>query len=201
MEEKAWVYSYIRETDREKRKQLLDDAIASEGMSPENELRRKLLESRYQKKNQADVDTFIRGFMNVRFLENAAKGFFARSKIRKTMQLIREDWCMDTAQSYGQVGEQILFQELCNMMRLYFKLCEEDKNYNAVLLGFGHISDESRTAKISREVYDLAYDIPRATGLAEELELFTRAADQTFRQVYPDSEALLDDKIKRGKKK
>lgn len=201
MEEKAWVYSYIRETDREKRKQLLDDAIASEGMSPENELRRKLLESRYQKKNQADVDTFIRGFMNVRFLENAAKGFFARSKIRKTMQLIREDWCMDTAQSYGQVGEQILFQELCNMMRLYFKLCEEDNNYNAVLLGFGHISDESRTAKISREVYDLAYDIPRATGLAEELELFTRAADQTFRQVYPDSEALLDDKIKRGKKK
>ncbi|MEE0955486.1 MAG: DUF6553 family protein [Eubacterium sp.] len=200
MEEQAWVYSYIRETDREKRRQILEEAIAAEGLSPENELRRKLLDSRYQKKNQADVDTFIRGFMNLRFLENASKGFFAKGKIKKTMQLIREDWCMDLAHSYGEAGDRILCQELCNMTRLYFRLCEEDRNYNAVLLGFGHISDESRTAKIAKEIYDLAYVIPETAGLTEELKLFTKAAEDTFRQVYPDSQSFLDDKIKKGKK-
>lgn len=199
MEEQAWVYSYIRETDREKRRQILEEAIASEGLSPENELRRKILEARYQKKNQADVDTFIRGLMNVRFLENESKGLFAKGRIKKTMQLIRRDWCMELASEYKETGDRILYQEFCNMMRLYFKLCEEDRNYNAVLLGFGHISDDSRTAKIAKEVYSSAYDIPKAVGAEEELKLFTKAAEETFRQVYPDSQVLLDDRISKDR--
>ena len=60
-DEKLWVQQFKREMDRGKRREILEQAIASEGMSPENELRKKLLDARYTSQNDAPVDFFIRG--------------------------------------------------------------------------------------------------------------------------------------------
>ena len=44
MEKKPWVVQYMYEIDRKKRKQILDEAISVEGLTPENELRQKIYE-------------------------------------------------------------------------------------------------------------------------------------------------------------
>ena len=91
--EKQWEREYYRETKREKRKAILDAAIVEEGMSPENELRSKLLESRYGKKLEKgqSVDYFIRGWMTLQFLANARKSFGFKRKVRKELVSVKSD--------------------------------------------------------------------------------------------------------------
>ena len=41
MEERDWVTKYYRELEREKRQEILEQAIAQEGMGPDKEVRKK----------------------------------------------------------------------------------------------------------------------------------------------------------------
>lgn len=198
MQEKAWIYEYIRELEPKKRRSLLEKAKAE--AEPEdndrqaNELRTRLLKARYSEVDGRDLDTFIRGLMDLRFLESASKSIFSKKKVPKQFEAIRKDWCMDLAGEYGETGEKVLYQEFCNMMRRYFYLCEEDRNYNSILLGIGRIKKESRIKKIAGDVRHMAFEIPEETKTAEELKLFTKAAADTFRAVYPEDAELLDNK-------
>ena len=88
--------------------------------------------------------------------------------------------------------DEDLYQELCNMTRLYLKLCKDDKTYSSIILGLGRMKDASLVQKMARDVFTLAYEIPRQTGLEEDFRLFTKAATDTFFEVYPDDKGLLE---------
>ena len=84
MEERLWVEEYKKEFDKKRRKEILDAAIESEGLSPENELRLKLYEARYiSAKGDVEVDTFMRGWMNMYFMANNAEASGANSAPRR----------------------------------------------------------------------------------------------------------------------
>ena len=42
----------------------------------------------------------------------------------------------------------------------------------------------------------MAYEIPREMGMAEELEIFTRAATDVFYEMFPRNRNLLETKIR-----
>ena len=186
--EKQWEREYYRELKREKRKSILDAAILEEGMSPENELRSRLLEVRYGKKLEKgqSVDYFIRGWMTLRFLANSSKSLFFKRKNKRELESLRADWQFDLAEEYGETGQKVLYQEFCQLTRVYLDLCQKDKNYGSILFGIGHIKEDSLMGKIGRDIYTVAYEVPQEYGVAEELRLFTDAASRTLTDVFPE---------------
>ena len=186
--EKQWERDYYRELKREKRKAILDAAILEEGMSPENELRVKLLESRYGKKLEKgqSVDYFIRGWMTLQFLANARKSFGFKRKVRRELASVKADWQLDLAAEYGEAGQKVLYQEFCQLTRVYLDLCQRDRNYGALLFGVGRIKEETLQSKIGRDIYTIAYEIPQEIDAVEDLKLFTDAAARTLTDVFPE---------------
>lgn len=199
MEEKLWVTQYIHELDREKRKEILDATIEAEGLSPENELRRKLYEARYASSSNGDVDYFIRGWLGMFYLHGSGKGLFAKKKLEREINSVKSDWKVALAEEYGETGRTVLYQELVNMTCLYISLCQKDKAYGSVLLGIGRMKPESLAAKIATDVYRIAYQTPKDLKREEEFALFTQAATEGFSIMFPKEEGLLTDKINGGK--
>ena len=200
--EKQWEREYYRELKRDKRKAILEAAIAEEGMSPENELRTKLLESRYgrQLEKGQSVDYFIRGWMTLRFLLNSSKSFMFKKKARKELDNVKKDWKFDLAAEYGEAGQKVLYQELCNLTRVYLDLCQKDRNYGSILFGLGRVKEETLMSKIGRDIYSVAYEIPQLIGAEEELKLFTDAATRTLTEVFPEISDDFYEYIEKNKK-
>jgi hypothetical protein len=73
---------------------------------------------------------------------------------------------------------------------LYISVCAEDKGYNAVLLGFGHISNDRLIEKIEHDFRDVAVVLPRDWELAEEMALFTRAVSDAFADTFKGRERI-----------
>ena len=80
MAENLWLKEYRSELDKEERKEILEKAIAEEGMTEANALRRKVLEIRYENNKNGHIDHFIRGWMTLAYLENEKNTFFASAR-------------------------------------------------------------------------------------------------------------------------
>lgn len=203
MEGTSWVIQYYKETDRSVREQLLQEGIETEGMTPANELRKKFWDRRYlrQKKDEEKVDHFIKGWVTLRFMENATKGPFSQKRKEKLVREITEDFGFDIAKEAGETGKAMLHMELKNMVKLYVSLCEEDRTYNTILLGFGHMQKDKLERKITRDIYDSVYRIPQDTDTTEIFEPLRKATVEAFIEIYPKCKDVLDAMIEEGIRK
>ena len=195
MDRSPWAEKYMREMSRRKRRAILDDAITEEGMSPENELRLKLFEARFGPNEKAETDFFIRGWMTLLNLQNAPRGFFGKKRISADLESIRSDWKEELAASYGSIGEEVLYQELFHMILFYIRLCQSDRNYSSLLLGFGRMQDSSLTAKIAGDIGRTAWEIPEQLGCPERFRILRKACADAFEEVYPDDIDILQQRI------
>lgn len=195
MEQKPWVEKYMRELSRKKRRQLLEEAIVSEGMSPDNELRQKLYEARFGLNEKAKADYFIRGWMTLYNLQNAPRGFFGRKRIEKDLSDIRSDWRLELADSYGSIGQEVLYQEFFNMVLVYISLCMTDRNYSSLLLGMGRMQEETLIAKVAGDLFRTAWEVPDQLNRGQEYDLVRRAARDAFCEQFPDSDDVILRKI------
>ena len=186
MTEKPWVMNYMTEISRKKRRQILNDAIEAEGMSPENELRSRLYEARFGLNEKSETDVFIRGWMTLYNLPNLAKGLFGKKRMRKNLDSVAADWKTEMAASYGSIGDEVLYQELFHMVMVYIHLCMTDRNYYSVVFGMGRMQDSTLTAKIAGDVFRVAVDIPQQYGCEQEFPLLARAAEDAFSTAFPD---------------
>ncbi|MBR2189729.1 MAG: hypothetical protein IJ860_10055 [Eubacterium sp.] len=188
MLDRNWEQLYYRETDRAKRKLLLDQAISEEGMTPENELRLHLYNSRYGDSEAAgrEVDIFIRGFMTLEYLKSGSKFFMSKRKVNKEMASVRSDWQFDKAAEYGAAGQDILYKELCNLVLLYIQICRRDKAYGSILFGLGQVKEGTLTRRVSDDIFRIACELPRLMDRQDELDIFTRAATRTFCEQFPE---------------
>ncbi len=188
----AWIGEYKRETDRARRKAILDREEAEHGNSPEYEVRKKLWERRYDRKDGMDIDYGIRGWVNLQYTKRRVYLPGEQKRLKKELEEIKKDWQFPLCGEYGETGEKALYDELFNIALYYFDICERDKTYNAVVLGLGHISDERRVAKILREVKELTEVIPESLKVKEEIRVFIDAARDAFRYRYPDEASKLE---------
>lgn len=197
MAENLWVEQYRCELEKEDRKEILDKAIAEEGLTEENALRKQYFEWRYEKNKKTEVDRFIRGWMSLAYLDNEIKSMFGKKRIKKAIEDIREDFHMDLAAGYGEMGQRVLYDEFYNTARLYISLCEEDKTYNSILLGLGRMKPAKLVAKIAADLYHVSCEIPREIGMEEELKLFREALTEAFCDTHRKQKNLLLDRLQK----
>lgn len=183
----AWISEYKKETDRERRLKILEREKEAHEGEPEYEVRRKLWDGRYDKKNGQAVDYGIRGWVNLQALKRRVYLPGESKRLRKEIDSIKDDWQFRLCGEYGDVGEKALSDELFNLTLFYFDLCERDKTYNSVVLGLGHISDERREVKIAKEVHEITEIIPESLNITEELAVFIDAAKEALIYRYPDT--------------
>ena len=191
MAENLWVEQYRREPEKEERKEILEKAIAEEGLTEENALRKQFFEERYEEAKSGNIDHFIRGWMSLAYLENEKNSFFAKNRIKKEVDKIREDFNLDLAAKHGEMGQRVLYDEFYNAARLFMHLCEEDRTYGAILLGLGRMKPARLIAKIAWDFYRVAYEIPQAIGMEKELETFRKALTEAFCDTHSKYKHLL----------
>lgn len=191
----AWVAEFKREIDRNKRREILAKAREEEGETPQLVLREKIIERRYDKKGDQDIDYGIRGWVLFEGLSRRVYLPGEKKRIRKELDGIKHDWNYDLCAEYGEVGEKALYEELFNITLFYIDLCERDKTYNAILLGLGHIKESRRVEKIAKEIYQNIVVIPEKIGVQEEMKAFCQAAADAFRFKFPAESHLLDDRL------
>ena len=195
MAENLWVEQYRRETDKEERIEILNKAIAEEGLTEENALRKQLLEARYEENKKGNIDHFIRGWMTLAYLENETRSVFGKKRIQKEITNIRSDLQLDLVKEHGETGRRVLYDEFYNTARLYMSLCEEDKSYNSILLGFGRMKPAKLVAKIAADLYRVSSAIPKSIGMDEELKTFREALTEAFCDAYSKQKNLLLDRF------
>ncbi|WP_130838430.1 DUF6553 family protein [Lachnoclostridium sp. Marseille-P6806] len=177
MERKSLVQQFYDVTDRSGRRELLARITALEGETEENVLRRNVMERRYDVKNGAEVDYFIRGWM---LLGSLRSRFWGVRAMRRDAAEVLACWQMDRAES--EPGRSVISGELYNMTRLYIELCGRDRVYNSLLWGFGTISDRRRGDKIAEEIVRQTETIPKRLSMETEFALFREAAQAAWRK-------------------
>ncbi len=181
------IAQYYRESDPLKRKELLDQAIASGEDKEANEIRQEIWNARYGTKSEqgGPADGFLRLWMLLEFNRNTAKKWFgvkgACKEIRKEMDSVNfHDFL-----SRGGLYEELMYRECKHLVAVYIDLCGKDKTYNSVLLGMMTMKKENAEAKLKRDLYETAVCVPRDLGLQKELELITRAARELYEVQFP----------------
>lgn len=184
---------YYQEIDKDKRKAVLDGAIAKEGINPEYELRQALWERRYvrREKDPEGVDYYIRGWMSLMYLKQSATSMLGKRSALRDIQKAKKDWNLEFLREQGELGERLLYQELYNMVKLYIHLCGNDKNYRSSLFGLMQIDQKKLTEKIAYDVYESTWTIPEILGVEEEFQVLQRAAADAFCDVFPGEEHLI----------
>ena len=184
----AWIAEYKKETDRNRRKLILEREKEEHSGEPEFEIREKLWNARYDRKNGQDIDYGIRGWVNLQSAKRRVHLPGELKRLRREIDGVKSDWQFPLCSEYGEAGEKALYDELFNITLFYFDLCERDKTYNSVVLGLGHISDERRAAKIAKEIREITVVIPEQLKITEELEPFIKAAREAFIYKFPGEE-------------
>ena len=184
--EAAWTFEYRRETDRARRRDILERVRKEYPDDKGVEIRQRLWDARYDNKNGYDVDYFIRGFINLQSLKRRVYLPGEKRRLRREIESIKKDWQFAECLSYGETGANALYDELFNMTLLYIELCRRDKTYNSVLWGLGHIAEDKQTQKVINEIKEIAEAIPAKVEAKEELEPFPKAAMDALRSAYPN---------------
>lgn len=181
-----WPDCYYREREPQVRKALLDEADAEGLTKEENRIRRKLYERRYPSKGPTK-DSFLKAWLDVRFLKERDSGLFKGPNPKKLMKVLDEI-------GFDELGEDrvyrgILYQEVYHLGLLYASLCQEDKGYSSIIFGIGTLSEDKLAGKIGAEFRDIAIEIPKKFNLEDsKYSLWTDALTDAYCDMFPDFE-------------
>ena len=196
-----WPEAYYATTEREERRSLLEARLQSGEADEKNQIRKKMWELRYQKRDKMPegVDYFIRSWMELFFIsKKMGKMFHKKESHAKDLVQIKKDFGFELAKEYGAVGEEVLYEELCHGVGLYIKLCQIDRQYGSLLMGIMKMKPKDLAVKIANEIHKLTVEVPKYLEQEEEFALLTKAAKESFWKVYAEynkEETILLEKI------
>ncbi len=187
---------YFETTNKEERAEILSRIKETEGDSDFVKICEELYDSRYisKEKNVTNIDYGIRGWVNIKFLPEVARGWFTKKKLDTRVREILDDMGYSVCEKYGALGREIWFKELCNVVRLYIELCHTDKSYSTIIFGIGKMKKERLTSKICADLVTITYSIPREIGMLDKFEQLAEAAKTAFVEKYP-KEAMLYEQL------
>lgn len=190
---------YFETVDVDERRNILD-RIKENGADEEFvRICEELFERRYvsREKNVKSIDYAIRGWVNMKFLPEVARGWFTKKKLSEKVKEVLDDFGYDVCEKYGAYGKEIWYKELCNIVRVYIKLCQSDKGYGSIIFGIGKMKKEKLVAKIGQDIVTVTYSIPKEIGMLMQFEQLAQAAKTVFVEHYPKEamyyEQLLDE--------
>ena len=186
------IAQYYRETEPKKRKQLLDQAIASGEDQEANEIRREIYEARYKNTtNDGGIaDGYLKFWMALEFNRNAGHKIFGPGKAQKEILKELDDVKFREIRAKSPLHEELLYRECCHMVKTYMELSESDKAYNSTLFGIMKMSSERAKDKLKADIYDTAVVLPQTLKMEEELGIVTRAAREMYELHFPGEGSL-----------
>lgn len=181
-----WPEAYYRETDREKRRSLLEARLESGIPDKGDEIRLELWKRRYGTGDRlADgVDYFIRSWMRL-YLLSGNPGRPGGKRKKKELEQIRQDMGFFLAEEYGREGEEALYQEFCNGLRYYIQLCRKDKKYNSTVMGLVKLKPDRLAKKLGQEFLEVSVRLPEHFGMGQEFGLLKKACERVYREEFP----------------
>ena len=190
---------YFTTTDKNERAEILSRIKENGEESDFVKICEELFERRYvsREKNVQSIDYAIRGWVNMKFLPEVARGWFTKKKLDVRVREILDDMGYGICEQYGALGREIWYKELCNIVRVYIDLCHSDKSYGSIIFGIGKMKKEKLVAKIGDDLVTITYSIPKEIGMHNEFEQLAQAAKSVFVERYPKDamlyEQLLDE--------
>ncbi len=193
----AFYEDYYAQTDADKRKKLLDDMDfstenpmeGSQQEQPAYQLIRTLWQMRYvDPKSGRRVDLFLWEILELICLYGNAR--FLKKSTQKDARKALKALGVQEAEKYGREGEEILYQELCNAVRLYLHTCES-KSYHKRLFGLSEMKEPEWQKKVSKDIWRLSTGVPRRLDMTREFSVLSKAAKDEFCRQFENGEALL----------
>ena len=188
----AWPARYYEEFDAEKRRWMLEEAIAiGEGDAAENELRRRLWDARYvrPRKNAPLADRYVALWLG---LDRWRKLGLAPRQVRAAEKELRETAALLLPEeTRTDPGRALLHCELVHAVRLYLKTCTES-SYGTTLMGLMRMKSEQLIEKAAAETAEVTVLVPRWAGVEEAFAPLAPAAREAFTLVFPDGGEALE---------
>lgn len=178
-----WPDSYYREIDPKTRLALLDEADKANLTPEDNEVRRRLHRMRYSGKN-FEKDLFLKAWLDIQYFAEASDGFIFRRKNPDRFRKIMNSIGVCNLEDKHYNG--LIYEELVHLAMLYITLCEQDRSFNSLMLGLGHLSETSLRKKIRMHIARVAIEIPESYGVADEYIVWRQALTAAFDSACPD---------------
>lgn len=191
MNQTRWPEGYYEEFDPEKRRQLLEEAMAAgEGDAAENGLRRRLWELRYEKarKNAPPADRYIALWLT---LDHWRKSGLSPRQARAARRELAPMAALLQPEGDEAAVRPLVHNELVHATRLYLNTCAQS-SYGTVLLGLVRLKNDQLVEKAAKEVAEVTSLVPRWAGLAGEFAPLAPAAREAFGLVFPEGVEVLE---------
>lgn len=192
----SWPERYYEETDPEKRRLLLEQAMtAGEGDAAENEVRHRLWELRYTRprRNAPLADRYIALWLA---LDHWRKSGLAPRQVRAAQKELEELAGLLRPEGGADLVPPLVHSELVHAVRLYLSTCLQS-NYGTMLMGLMRMSDEQLVGKAAKEVAEVTCLVPRWAGMDETFAPLAPAAQEAFALVFPGKDEVLEQALVR----
>ena len=184
-----WPECYYDEIDYGTRKAILELADNA-GLTPDdNKIRHEIYDLRYSGGKTVDgdpIDSFVRAFMEVKFLiGSSGTGLFKAGKKKKVKKILESINYFDYCGEEESRRKSLYCDELLHMGRLYVTLCRRDKQYGSIMMGLGRMKDGKIVNKIANDIFSVAHEVPASVSMTDEMREWTNALDEAFCSLYP----------------
>ncbi len=179
-----WPDDYYASQDPEKRKIMLDQAIAQKLAPKEDEIRRILWNKRYN--GRPGVDEFLACYIDLQFFAKSVTSDRGLRWHKKEYKRVLDMLGQELVDQYGEMGAELVYLEIYHTIERYIDSCATDKRYSTMILGLGHLKDEQIIRKIALELYGICNNVAPAITESEEFKRFRQAARDCFCAKYPE---------------
>jgi len=189
----AWDEFY-RQTDPDKRKELYDSICESAHDDGANELRRELIENRYNdpKKPGKKVDKSVWQLMIIPSLDHGIINI--RSKNAKTFRDCLKALGVADIDPDNETSVGAVYWEIRNAAARYFESCK-GPNYARQLFGLRPGTDEEKLKRTAYDIKTMAQAVPKKLKMTEEAQIFSDAVIDEFRAVSEEAAQIFDELI------
>lgn len=186
------IAQYYRETDPAKRRELLDQIIAEEGNTEENQARKEIWDARYCMKSDlgGQADGYLKFWMTIEFNRSSGNRLFGSKGARRDLQKELDQVHFRELAQKSDLHRELVYRECEQLVKMYMDLCQTDKSYNTILCGLITMKKEDVKAKIQNDIYETTVKVPRTLEMEEELALLTKAARKVFEDYFPGEGGL-----------
>ncbi len=189
-----WPENYYRETDPDRRRELLEERLSQESEeAEENRLRLLLWEHRYLNKSgrQDGVDYYLKVWNELIPASENVNAVLGKKSARQTVEEFRRVFQTETLLAHPDY-EHLWYDEYVNFCRFYIEISKTDKSYTNILFKLARISEEQVSVKLAEDLCERTLIIPEKLGLIDEFRLLKLAAEDSFTGCFPEKQYLYE---------
>ena len=183
---------YYRESQPAARKRVLERLLGEGPDDGADAFRKLLYKSRYtdEKDPGNEVDLFLYECVNL--IQIFHMGRIFRKRAQKELAMTGQRFCLEAAEQYGPAGEEVLYRELRNTVKRYFRTCTSS-GYRRGTFGLVGSSAEEKKRQMVKDAWEMSTGVTRKYGREDAFRVWNRAVREELFSGDPEAEQLFRD--------